>query len=200
MVLVSKSKWYGYDCRSIFVYDITILTPRNLCLKSDNPEGWNWAYAYGRNFLVVYRGVNLIQLSSLLPSRLVIGTDGDLHLLLSSRAVRLFRLFCLVTKNSFWRHHVRVSTNISTDPNAPSNLVLWNCAKICREISSSSSDKNVGHLTCFIVAGGIKALSSCQMVSGCSDSCGGINIMRTRRMSRDKYTACLALIYLFSLP
>lgn len=79
----------------------------------------------------MYCGVNLIQISSLLPSRLVIGTDGDLHLLLSSRAVRLFRFVCIVTKNSFWRHHVRLSTNIGADPNAPSNLVLGTCAKNC---------------------------------------------------------------------
>jgi hypothetical protein len=46
----------------------------------------------------VYFAVNLIHISSLLPSRLVIGTDGDRNRLISSRALRLFMLVSIVTK------------------------------------------------------------------------------------------------------
>jgi hypothetical protein len=87
-------------------------------------RAWSWACAYGRKFLGVHSGVKLVQIASLLPSRLGIGMDGDPHRLLSSRAVLLFRLVCIVTKNSCRHRHVRLSACISADPNAPWNLAV----------------------------------------------------------------------------
>lgn len=172
--------------------------------QGSSPEGWNLVYAYGRRFLGVYCGVKLIQISSLLPSRLVIGTDGDLHRLLSSRAVRLFRLVCIVTKNSCWRRHVRLST-ISAPIQMHHEIWYWELLrKFVEKVQLwFKSGKNIGHVSCVYVSSFyccwqhwilIKALSSCHKVSGCWVSWGGINIIRTRLMSRDTYTACLALI------